>query len=657
MQSSLSKTSAGASRHDLIPTRGPKDRVGRRKIALGTAVLFLLGSIPAIFALAGGASTSAPPPVSLFSGASGPSQASSDSNSVELGVKFRSSVNGAVTAISFFKAAGTPDVTRSGHLWTSRGQLLASVVFSDESSSGWQQATLSAPVEISARRYYVVSYFAQKGGYVSTHNYFTSSVESGPLTASSRGNGVFCYSRRPCFPNQTYMSSNYFADLLFVAGDASTSPAAPTSASSTTSAAPTTVATTVPPTTSATTTTVATTTTKATTTTTAAPIAAPATQTPAPVLPSNPGASQSLNCSPAPHLCGFPDETNTGVLAGATLTKVPSQATSGPGWSCSGSNCSGGVTITGNVGSATSGLELADGITARVPNGTNGIRINNLKILGAHGSYTAGITLAAGSRNVVITNCEIQGAAPSDGFSTPRKAMAGVLGINASPAAAASITVDHCNIHGFSTGIYFQVENGDDVVTNNFIHGETCWDYTHSIDCLTSQSRYGGSAYTDHLNNFQSGGGPGTSGNAGSLLLQNNTFWQDGLCCTSDTIALFNDSGSRNLQTNAYARIDHNLVSGAGNCIAPGYGGSGGPGTPSYVAITNMHYSTKYGKNCGWNAISYFDPSAWPKQGAGNYQCGNVWDDGALAGSGADQSNTYPTSMKPVVSCTGMPAW
>ena len=621
-----------------------------------SALLAVVMSIPLALALSGGAVAQAAP-VSMFSDVNGPNSASRDTNSVELGMKFRSSVDGTVTAISYYKATGAPAATRSGHLWTSTGELLASVAFSDETASGWQEVTLSTPVDIIAYTNYVVSYFAPGGGYASTHNYFTSAVVNGPLSASSRGNGVFCYSQKSCFPNQTYMSSNYYADVVFVPPS--------TSASSTTSAAPTTVATTVPPTTvppttvatptTSATTTVATTTTNATTTTTTTTTTSlPVTTTTATVPPSG---SQSLNCSPAPHLCGFPDETNTGVLAGATLTKVPSQATSGPGWSCSGSNCSGGVTITGNVGSATSGLELADGITARVPNGTNGIRINNLKILGAHGSYTAGITLAAGSRNVVITNCEIQGAAPSDGFSTPRKAMAGVLGINASPAAAASITVDHCNIHGFSTGIYFQVENGDDVVTNNFIHGETCWDYTHSIDCLTSQSRYGGSAYTDHLNNFQSGGGPGTSGNAGSLLLQNNTFWQDGLCCTSDTIALFNDSGSRNLQTNVYARIDHNLVSGAGNCIAPGYGGSGGPGTPSYVAITNMHYSTKYGKNCGWNAISYFDPSAWPKQGAGNYQCGNVWDDGALAGSGADQSNTYPTSMKPVVSCTGMPAW
>ena len=654
MQSSRSKTLSGASRNDLIPTRRPKDQVGRRKIALGTAVLLVVGAIPAILAVAGGASTSAPTPVSLFSGAAGPDHAASDTNSVELGVRFRSSVPGTVTALSYFKGAGSPAATKTGHLWQS-GALLASVQFSNETSSGWQQATLSPPVQLAANTTYVVSYFGPNGGYVSTHNYFANfGVVSGPLTARSWGNGAFCYSQTPCFPNQTYMSSNYFADLLFVAGDASLSSAAPTTVAPTTAAPTTASPTIVPPTTAATTTT----TTAATTTTTAAAITVPATLAPAPLPPaSGSGVSQSLNCAPAPHLCGFPDETSTGVLPGATLTQVPSQATSGPGWSCSGTNCSGGVTITGNVGSATTGLELADGITARVPSGTNGITINNLKILGVHGNYSAGVTLAAGSRNVAITNCEIQGAAPSDGFSTSRKAMAGVLGINSSPAAAASITVDHCNIHGFSTGIYFQVENGNDVVTNNFIHGETCWDYTHNIDCLTSQSQYGGSAYTDHLNDFQSGGGPGTSGNAGSLLLQNNTLWQDGLCCTSDTIAMFNDSGSNNLQTNAYARIDHNLVSGAGNCIEPGYGGSGGAGTPSYVAITNMHYSTKYGRNCGSNAISYFDPSQWPKQGPGNYQCGSVWDDGAQAGAGADQSNTYPTATKPVVSCAGVATW
>ena len=635
--------------------RDTRARHRRARKTFGSAILAVVMSIPLVLAVSGGATANAAP-VSVFSGFSAPNTVSSDVNAVELGMKFRSSVAGTVTAISYFKATGAPVATKSGHLWSATGQLLASVLFSNETASGWQQAALSSPVDIAAATTYVVSYYAPKGGYTSTHNYFTTTIVNGPLTVPATGNDVFCYARAACFPNQTYTASNYYVDLVFV--PATDPVTAPTTVPST--LAPSTVPTTTPAPTS---TVATTTTTQATTTTTAATTTTTATSTSTTTLPATttttvpPSGGQTLNCAPAPHLCGFPDETNTGVPAGVVLTQVPSQATSGPGWSCSGTNCSGGVTITGNVGSATTGLVLADGITARVPSTTNGVTITNLKILGVHGNYSAGITLAAGSRNVAITNCEIQGAAPSDGFSTSRKAMAGVLGINSSPAAAASITVDHCNIHGFSTGIYFEVENGSDVVTNNFIHGETCWDYTHNIDCLSSQSQYGGSAYTDHLNDFQSGGGPGTSGNAGSLLLQNNTLWQDGLCCTSDTIAMFNDSGTRNLQTNAYARIDHNLVSGAGNCIAPGYGGSGGPGVPSYVAITNMHYSTKYGRNCGSNAISYFDPAQWPKQGSGDYQCGSVWDDGAQAGSGADQSNTYPTAMKPVVSCTGVATW
>ena len=75
------------------------------------------------------------------------------------------------------------------------GQLLAAVDFSNETASGWQTAALSTPVSLAANTTYVVSYFAPKGGYVSTHNYFSSPAANGPLSASSNNNGVFCYSR------------------------------------------------------------------------------------------------------------------------------------------------------------------------------------------------------------------------------------------------------------------------------------------------------------------------------------------------------------------------------------------------------------------------------------------------------------------------------
>jgi hypothetical protein len=44
------------------------------------------------------------------------------------------------------------------------------------------------------------------------------------------------------------------------------------------------------------------------------------TPTPTPTPP--PGGTQTLGCLPNPHLCGFPDGTNTGVPAGHTLTTI-----------------------------------------------------------------------------------------------------------------------------------------------------------------------------------------------------------------------------------------------------------------------------------------------------------------------------------------------
>ncbi len=253
MQSSRINAGYGANTNDLVPVKRPRGRAGRRKMALGAAVLTVIGFIPAYFALAGGASTP-PAPVSLFAGVAGPKSASIDPNSVELGVRFRSSAAGSVSALNYWKGVGTPSATKTGHLWSGNGQLLASVDFANETASGWQSAALSAPVNLSANTNYVVSYFAPKGGYVSTHNYFSSPAANGPLSASSNNNGVFCYSRRSCFPQESYMSSNYFADVVFTASSSgSTSSVAPvTNAPTTVTVAPTTVApTTVPPTTTA----------------------------------------------------------------------------------------------------------------------------------------------------------------------------------------------------------------------------------------------------------------------------------------------------------------------------------------------------------------------------------------------------------------------
>jgi Domain of unknown function (DUF4082)/Bacterial Ig-like domain len=163
--------------------------------------------------------------------------AQNDSNSVELGVKFDSSVAGYITGIRFYKGSGNTG-THVGHLWTSTGTLLASATFTGESSSGWQQVNFSTPVAIAANTTYVASYLAPHGHYADIGNYFaTTGVTNGPLTALSNsaagGNGVYLYGPSGGFPTNTYKSTNYYVDVVF------TNEAAPTVTGSTPAKGPT----------------------------------------------------------------------------------------------------------------------------------------------------------------------------------------------------------------------------------------------------------------------------------------------------------------------------------------------------------------------------------------------------------------------------------
>ncbi len=59
---------------------------------------------------------------------------------VELGVKFRADQDGFVTGIRFYKGSGNTG-THTGSLWSSSGTRLATVTFTGETGTGWQQAT------------------------------------------------------------------------------------------------------------------------------------------------------------------------------------------------------------------------------------------------------------------------------------------------------------------------------------------------------------------------------------------------------------------------------------------------------------------------------------------------------------------------------------
>jgi hypothetical protein len=142
-----------------------------------------------------------------------------DDNAVELGLKFRSDVDGLITGVRFFKGGAANGGPHVGRLWTSAGTLLGAVTFSNETESGWQQAFFLTPIQITAGTVYVVSYFAPLGNYAVSRNQFGSEVDNLPLHALSNtgsgGNGVFFYDPQGGFPNNSANGLNYFVDVIF----------------------------------------------------------------------------------------------------------------------------------------------------------------------------------------------------------------------------------------------------------------------------------------------------------------------------------------------------------------------------------------------------------------------------------------------------------
>ena len=161
----------------------------------------------------------------------------SDASAIELGVKFRSTTDGTICGIRFYKGPNNTG-THVGKLWTSSGTLLASATFTGETSSGWQQVSFASPVAVTANTVYVASYYAPVARYSSNSNYFTAGITSGQLYAlrdgESGGNGLYRYGSGGGFPANTYQSTNYWVDVVFSAGAAPTlnsiavTPASPT---------------------------------------------------------------------------------------------------------------------------------------------------------------------------------------------------------------------------------------------------------------------------------------------------------------------------------------------------------------------------------------------------------------------------------------------
>ena len=112
-------------------------------------------------------------PCSIWTPAATPANpALTDGQPIEVGVKFRSDVNGFVTALRFYK--GTANIgSHVGHLWSGTGALLAEATFTNESAAGWQEIALTPPVAITANTTYVASYHADSGFFAFDSGFFS----------------------------------------------------------------------------------------------------------------------------------------------------------------------------------------------------------------------------------------------------------------------------------------------------------------------------------------------------------------------------------------------------------------------------------------------------------------------------------------------------
>ncbi len=140
-------------------------------------------------------------------------------------MKFVPSADGSVIGVRFYKGAGNGG-THTGSLWSSTGTLLASATFTGESSSGWQSVYFGTPVAVTAGTTYVASYYAPNGNYAADSGFFASVADQRPVDRAERHQRRVPVRRRP-FPTNSYNSTNYWVDPLFVAAPPVPQPTVP----------------------------------------------------------------------------------------------------------------------------------------------------------------------------------------------------------------------------------------------------------------------------------------------------------------------------------------------------------------------------------------------------------------------------------------------
>src|SRR5580698_145767 len=174
-----------------------------------------------------------------------------------------------------------------------------------------------------------------------------------------------------------------------------------------------------------------------------------------------PATARALPCTLSPRACGFPDATDTGVPAWATLHEVPGQVASGTGWAWVPADHE--VQVTGR-GATLTGLRIVGTLDVMASD----VTVDDVQVATDGGNFAVSLRH---TDDVTIKNSTITG----------QNSAAGRVGVGIDDifGDSAGTTISDDNISDFKTGI--QVSTGR--VTGNYIHnpGYLAGDHTNGI--------------------------------------------------------------------------------------------------------------------------------------------------------------------------------
>ncbi len=147
-----------------------------------------------------------------------PSQSwATDPTNYILGQNLRFSRAGKVTAVGFRRGLSDPTTSRKLYLWdSSTSTLLVNVASSGESGTGWVWVECG-PISVNATDLYVAGYQRPTNSSYRSVNNASWPVTNGPVSAISSGVYTITMVDPPGStpPNNSYQTSNYFADVKF----------------------------------------------------------------------------------------------------------------------------------------------------------------------------------------------------------------------------------------------------------------------------------------------------------------------------------------------------------------------------------------------------------------------------------------------------------